>query len=139
MNSIHHLFDIIKTIPHDGTLYLLEPLSHETGLFVSNGDIIYMVPNAQHSVYGTGRADGQPRQRACSHKDSHRRLRICMESEAHNCEQRGNKEQAETFSRRKRLPRGYIDALTTARTTKHTDAGRATDEHHSGGGAVEAI
>lgn len=50
MNSIHHLFDIIKTIPHDGTLYLLEPLSHETGLFVSNGDIIYMVPNAENST-----------------------------------------------------------------------------------------
>lgn len=50
MINIHHLLDTINIIPHDNTLYLLERLSCGTGLFASNGDIIYLVPNAEHST-----------------------------------------------------------------------------------------
>ena len=50
MINICHLLDTINIIPHDDTLYLLERLSCGTGLFASNGDIIYLVPNAEHST-----------------------------------------------------------------------------------------
>lgn len=49
MINIHHLLDTINIIPHDNTLYLLERLSCGTGLFASNGDIIYVVSNTEHS------------------------------------------------------------------------------------------
>lgn len=49
MINIRHLLDTINNIPHDGTLYLLEKLPYKTGLFTSNGDIIYLVPNVEHS------------------------------------------------------------------------------------------
>ena len=50
MINILHLLDTINIIPHDNTLYLLEGLSCGTGLFASNGDIIYIVPNTDHST-----------------------------------------------------------------------------------------
>ena len=40
-----HLIERIQIIPHDSTLYLLEKLPCETGLFASNGNLIYLVPN----------------------------------------------------------------------------------------------
>lgn len=49
MINIHHLLDTINTIPHDNTLHLLEILSCGTGLFALDGDIIYLVPNTEHS------------------------------------------------------------------------------------------
>lgn len=50
MINIHHLLDTINIIPHDNTLYLLERLPCGTGLFASNGEIIYLVPNTDHST-----------------------------------------------------------------------------------------
>lgn len=50
MINIQHLLDKINIIPHDNTIYLVERLSCGTGLFASNGDIIYLVPNAEHST-----------------------------------------------------------------------------------------
>lgn len=40
-----HLIEKIRVIPHDGTLYLLEKLPCETGLFASNGNVLYLVSN----------------------------------------------------------------------------------------------
>ena len=37
----------IQTIPKDNTLYLIEKLPFGTGLFVSNGNILYLVPNQE--------------------------------------------------------------------------------------------
>lgn len=48
MINIRQILDTINVIPHDGTLYLLERLSCDTGLFTSNGDIIYLLPNTEH-------------------------------------------------------------------------------------------
>lgn len=50
MINFSHLLDTININPHDDTLYLLERLSCGTGLFTSNGDIIYLVPNVEHST-----------------------------------------------------------------------------------------
>ena len=42
-----HLLDKVQHTPHDSTLYLLEKLPSGTGLFVSNGNILYLVPNQE--------------------------------------------------------------------------------------------
>ena len=42
-----HLLEEIHIIPHDSTLYLLEKLPCETGLFASNGNVLYLVPNKE--------------------------------------------------------------------------------------------
>ena len=42
-----HLLEKIRIIPHDSTLYLLEKLPCETGLFASNGNVLYLVPNTE--------------------------------------------------------------------------------------------
>lgn len=39
------LIEKIQTIPQDSTLYLLEAFPCETGLFASNGNVLYLVPN----------------------------------------------------------------------------------------------
>lgn len=39
------LLEKIRIIPHDNTLYLLKKLPCETGLFASNGNVLYIVPN----------------------------------------------------------------------------------------------
>lgn len=49
MINIDHLLNTINKIPHDNTLYLLEKLPCETGLFALNGDILYMAPNVDRS------------------------------------------------------------------------------------------
>lgn len=38
----------IKNTPQDNTLYLLEKLPSGTGLFTSNGNVLYLVPNQEH-------------------------------------------------------------------------------------------
>lgn len=38
----------IQTIPQDSTLYLLEAFLCETGLFASNGNVLYLVPNKEN-------------------------------------------------------------------------------------------
>lgn len=50
MINIRYLLDTINQNPHDNTLYLLDKLSYGTGLFISNGDIIYLVPNVEHNT-----------------------------------------------------------------------------------------
>lgn len=47
MIETRHLIEKIRTIPKDGTLYLLEKLPCETGLFASNGNVLYLVPNTE--------------------------------------------------------------------------------------------
>lgn len=47
MIDINHLIEKTHIIPHDNTLYLLEKLPCETGLFASNGNILYFVPNKE--------------------------------------------------------------------------------------------
>lgn len=41
------LIEKIHVIPHDSTLYLLEKLPCETGLFASNGNLLYLVLNKE--------------------------------------------------------------------------------------------
>lgn len=45
MIDTNHLLEKVRLIPHDSTLYLLEKLPFETGLFASNGNVLYLVPN----------------------------------------------------------------------------------------------
>ena len=47
MIDTKHLIEKIHTIPQDGTLYLLEKLPCNTGLFASNGNVLYLVPNIE--------------------------------------------------------------------------------------------
>lgn len=47
MIESRHLIEKIHIIPKDGTLYLLEKLPCETGLFASNGNVLYLVPNTE--------------------------------------------------------------------------------------------
>lgn len=47
MINTNHLLEKIRIIPHDSTLYLLEKLPCETGLFASNGNVLYLVPNTE--------------------------------------------------------------------------------------------
>ena len=48
MIDIYQLQKMIEVTPQDDTLYLLEKLPCETGLFASNGNILYIVPNNEH-------------------------------------------------------------------------------------------
>lgn len=41
------LIEKIQVIPNDSTLYLLEVFPCETGLFCSNGNVLYLVPNKE--------------------------------------------------------------------------------------------
>lgn len=43
--EINQLLRKIRSVPKDNTLYLLEKLPCETGLFASNGNVLYMVRN----------------------------------------------------------------------------------------------
>ena len=45
MNNIDNLFDKLSITPRDNTLYLLEKLKNGTGLFASNGNVLYLVLN----------------------------------------------------------------------------------------------
>lgn len=47
MTDTNHLLEKIRIIPHDSSLYLLEKLPNETGLFASNGNVLYLVPNKE--------------------------------------------------------------------------------------------
>lgn len=47
MIDTNHLLEKVRLIPHDSTLYLLEKLPFETGLFASNGNVLYLVPNKE--------------------------------------------------------------------------------------------
>lgn len=47
MIDTNHLLEKVHLIPHDSTLYLLEKLPFETGLFASNGNVLYLVPNKE--------------------------------------------------------------------------------------------
>ena len=47
MIESRHLIEKIRIIPKDNTLYLLEKLPCETGLFASNGNVLYLVPNTE--------------------------------------------------------------------------------------------
>lgn len=47
MIDTNHLLEKIHIIPHDSTIYLLEKLPCETGLFASNGNVLYLVPNTE--------------------------------------------------------------------------------------------
>lgn len=48
MIDTNHLLEKIHVVPQDGTLYLLEKLPSETGLFASNGNVLYIVPNTEN-------------------------------------------------------------------------------------------
>lgn len=48
MIDTSHLIEKLRIIPHDSTLYLLEKLPSETGLFASNGNVLYLVPNKEN-------------------------------------------------------------------------------------------
>ncbi|MBQ6726278.1 MAG: PD-(D/E)XK motif protein [Bacteroidales bacterium] len=47
MIETNHLIEKVQQCPHDSTLYLLEKLPCETGLFASNGNVLYLVPNKE--------------------------------------------------------------------------------------------
>lgn len=46
--DIEQLLSKIRSVPKDNTLYLLEKFPCETGLFASNGNVLYMVRNDEH-------------------------------------------------------------------------------------------
>lgn len=48
MAEINQLFEKIRNTPQDNTLYLLEKLPCETGLFALNGNVLYLVLNSEH-------------------------------------------------------------------------------------------
>ena len=48
MIDTNYLLEKVHIIPHDNTLYLLEKLPCETGLFASNGNVLYLVPNNEN-------------------------------------------------------------------------------------------
>lgn len=48
MIDTNHLLEKIHIIPDDSTLYLLEKLPCETGLFASKGNVLYLVPNDEN-------------------------------------------------------------------------------------------
>ena len=41
----------IATTPKDGAIYLVEKLSENTGFFVTNGHLLYLVYNKQHILF----------------------------------------------------------------------------------------
>ena len=45
MINISQTLNTINSLPQDNTLYLLEKLPCGTGIFASNGNILYIVPN----------------------------------------------------------------------------------------------
>ena len=47
MIDISNILSQIHALPQDSTLYLTERLSSGTGLFVSNGNVLYLVPNQE--------------------------------------------------------------------------------------------
>lgn len=47
MIDSNYLIEKVQRTPHDSTLYLLEKLPCETGLFASNGNVLYLVPNKE--------------------------------------------------------------------------------------------
>ena len=47
MSNIDSLFDKLSIIPRDNTLYLLEKLPCGTGLFATNGNVLYLVLNEE--------------------------------------------------------------------------------------------
>ena len=47
MIDISNILSQIHAIPQDSTLYLIERLPSGTGLFVSNGNVLYLVPNQE--------------------------------------------------------------------------------------------
>lgn len=47
MSDASYFIEKIQHSPHDSTLYLLEKLPCETGLFASNGNLLYLVPNKE--------------------------------------------------------------------------------------------
>lgn len=47
MIGISNILSQIHSIPQDNTLYLIERLPCGTGLFVSNGNVLYLVPNQE--------------------------------------------------------------------------------------------
>lgn len=48
MIETRQIIEKIRIIPKDDTLYLLENLPCETGLFASNGNVLYIVPNTEN-------------------------------------------------------------------------------------------
>lgn len=46
--DFEQLLNKIRSVPKDNTLYLLEKFPCETGLFASNGNVLYMVRNNEH-------------------------------------------------------------------------------------------
>lgn len=46
--DIEQLLSKIRSVPKDNTLYLLEKFPCKTGLFASNGNVLYMVRNDEH-------------------------------------------------------------------------------------------
>lgn len=48
MIDIRQLLDKIELIPQDDTLYLVDKLPFGTGVFVCNGNILYLVPNKEN-------------------------------------------------------------------------------------------
>lgn len=45
MIEINSIREKVQNVPQDNTIYLIEKLPHGTGLFVSNGNLLYLVPN----------------------------------------------------------------------------------------------
>ena len=48
MIETRQIIEKIRIIPKDNTLYLLEKLPYETGLFASNGNVLYIVSNTEN-------------------------------------------------------------------------------------------
>ena len=57
MTDISQLLNKILSVPKDNTLYLIEKFPCNTGLFASNGNVLYMVLNEEHCPYMNVKTD----------------------------------------------------------------------------------
>lgn len=57
MTDISQLLNKILSVPRDNTLYLIETLPCNTGLFAANGNVLYMVHNEEHCSYMNVKTD----------------------------------------------------------------------------------
>ena len=48
MMDINQLLNMILSVPKDNTLHLIERFPSDTGLFASNGNVLYLVHNEEH-------------------------------------------------------------------------------------------
>ena len=93
----------------------------------------------EHRLYGTGRADGQPGQRAACHRGAHRSVGLRLEPEAHHRFHRGTGQGLNPFPRREPLPPRHQPASPHTFRPRRTHARRKSIRHRRYRGPFEAI